>query len=240
MRITNDKTSFQAKINFITPQKFTAKTEYLEPVFHEVPYPWTIETMKTGEKLFTKGIMECISGILTDGKKTAMFHLGTRGKEAAEHDKVKPFDINNIESVLLSKVNLKNENLHGFILGAWDRNRKCLKEIKGLYEKYKIPYSIIADRKDLHVYGRYSLYYDTRRDSLYITNSLLDTRSFDHKFKDKNEIEIIGNNVEYNTYEKNRDVHGISYTTVRKNTDVPTFFKNQFKEVSLCKFDTWG
>ena len=171
MDISINNISFRSKIKFIDSGQFKLRTKTLNFSKCEVAYPWTIETMKTGQKLYTTGIMDCIGVVATNGIESAMAHLATREGEAAEYDDVKPFDIKNIEQEFLSKFDLFDEDVHCFILGACEANKKFLEQVKNFLEKYKKPYSILANRKDNYYNGAYSVLFDTPEDTLFISNT---------------------------------------------------------------------
>ena len=180
MDISINKTNFQSKIKYIDLKQFKNKTKTLNFSRCEVTYPWTVETMKTGQKLFSTGFLDCIYLGATNGIESAMAHLATRESEIAEYEKVKPFDIKNIEQVFSSKFDLFDEDVHCFILGACEANKKYLEQVKCFLEKYKKPYSIFANRKDNYRNGSYSVLFDTPEDTLYISNTLIDKCSKDN------------------------------------------------------------
>ena len=242
INISCNSPAFQSKIKFIDNRTFQRKTNCLDFLYHEVLYPWTIETMKIGETLYTTGIVECLGCVFTDGKKSALAHLATRDCKIAEGDRVKPFDIANIEKVLMSKYNLQRENIHAIILGAWDSNIQYLEELIKLIEKYKMPYSVLADRKDVLRYGKFSMLFNTKQDTLYISNSLTDARNYNKcGIINEYEIDVHKDGIEYNTYVKGHDMRGeVKYDKIRKKTGPKEFFESQFKRVSLCKLDEWA
>ena len=241
MRITNNSTNFQSKIKFIRDKNLYLKVDAMHPLDYYVPYPWTIETMKTGHDLYTTGIIECICGVLTDNNSSAMFHLATRDKELALRDKVNPFDITNIEEVLSSKVNLFNKNLHGFLLGGLGKNKNCLEQIKNLFEKYKIKYSIFANRNELHTYGTYSVLYSNKDDTLYLSNNLTEKKDYNKLgIIYGREIDIAKDGIIYNTYQRIFSKYGFIDKKDRIKTNLETFLKYQFKEVKLNELDSFA
>lgn len=242
---TQDNLSFTSKIKFIDSQQFAKRLDTSAKNLEEVTYPWTIETLKKGEVLYTNKILDCIAICLTNGYNSLMAHLGIRNKKQAQQDGVKEFDINNIEQQLSKSIDLKDENLHGFILGGLQLkddvnsgNTKQLDQIKTLFEKYKIPYSIIAARKDVHYFGRYSLLFNQNEDTLFVTNTLFDSYGLDGK-KQK-EMFFLGDTIAYNTYTKFMDEKGVNYRKTRIYSSVEKYFKNQFRQVQLNKIDQFA
>ena len=240
MKIENNKVSFQSKIKFIDSKTFQNKIRHLNPKRHEVGWPWTADTMKTGKNLFTTGIMDCIAIGIIDGSKVSMLHLATYRYGEALRRNMKGFRIENVKRRILEHINLDNENLHAVILGGFElkpkdkHNSKHLNKIRKFFEDNKIPYSIFGARKDVHYFGKYSMYYSNKEDTFYITNNLSDNKALNGKGI---EIDIKDNSIEYNTYKKERDKYGVNYKCIRKITGTEDFFKSQFRQVSVCKFD---
>ena len=240
MKIENNCVSFQSKIKLITPLEFNNMTKNLSPKKHEVRWPWTADTMKSGKKLFTTGIMNCIAVCLIDGKKAVLAHLATYNQRKAKDTHQRGFNIENAKRRLLEKMNLESENLHAIILGGFQlrpddkNNAKQLSKIKKLFEENNIPYTIFGARKDVHYFGKYSIFYSNKEDTCYITNNLIGERALNGNGK---EIDIKNNAVEYNTYQRQYAKNGLGYKSIRKLTDTKEFFQSQFRDVSISQFD---
>lgn len=246
-RINPYHNTFNSKIAFIESKEFETRIKYLSNKAFEVPYPWTIEAMKIGKSLYTTGLIDCISGCIISDKLAGMFHLASRTPEQAIKDKVLPFDIKNIENKLNSIFNLKNNtNLHGIIIGGLQANSKpdlyntkCFNDLVGLFKKYNIDCSIFGPRKILHYFGKYSMLYEKNNDTLFITNNLTNQKDLNGKGK---EIDFIGENLlHYYTYEEVRDENKrlLEYRRHSQLTTIPEFFKTQFYNTSLSKYDEW-
>ena len=240
MKINNNCVSFQSKIKFITLQKFKNKTKNLNPKRHEVGWPWTADTMKKGKNLFTTGIMDCIAGGIVDGSDIVLFHLGIYNQAKAKAKHQKGFNIENVKRRILEKINLNNNNLHGIILGGFQTepdskyNVNKLKKIKKIFEDNNIPYSIFGARKNVHYFGKYSLFYSNKEDTWYISNNLTGTKSLNGNGI---EINVKDNAIEYNTYKRENGKWGVTYNCIRKETGVEEFFKSQFRDVSMSEVD---
>ncbi len=240
MEIRNNSISFQSKIKFIDAKTFKNKTRHLNPKKHEVGWPWTADTMKQGKNLFTTGLMDCIAVVIKDGNRTKLGHIATFNQKQARDTHQRGFRIANVKHRLLENVNLQSENLHGYIIGGFElnpndkNNAKHLKKVKNIFDENFIPYTIFAARKDVHYFGKFSLFFSNKEDTLYITNSLTKPNI---RNKNNAEIEINGDTVEYNTYKKIRDKNGTTYKCTRQRTGVKEFLESQFREVSLCSFD---
>ena len=171
MKIENNCVPFQSKIKFIDSQSFKNKVKNLNPKHHEVGWPWTADTMKKGKNLYTTGIMDCIAGGIVDGSNVIMFHLGIYNQAKAKAKHQKGFNIENVKRRILEKINLNNDNLHGIILGGFQLkindkyNVKNLNKIVKIFEDNKIPYSIFGARRDVHYFGKYSLFYSSKEDT---------------------------------------------------------------------------
>ena len=181
MDISINKTNFQSKIKVINYEQFKQKTKTLNFSRCEVTYPWTIETMKIGQKLYSTGFLDCLGFVATNGVESAVGHLATRSEELAEYEGIKHFDIKNIEQVLLSKFDLKDEDVHCILFGAREENKQYLEQLKKLFEKYKKPFSVIGHRKDISGRDTYSIFIDTPADIFYISNNMADKKTYDSK-----------------------------------------------------------
>ena len=236
----NNNITFQSKIKFINQETFKNLTANHNPKKHKVGWPWTADTMKKGKNLYTTGIMDCIAGGVVDGNDIVMFHLGIYNQAKAKKNHQKGFSIENFKRRILEKINLDNENLHGIILGGFQLNVDSkynvnkLNKIKRVFDDNKIPYSIFGARKDVHYFGRYSLFYSNKEDTFYITNGLTGAKSLNGK---NIEIDVKEDIIEYNTYKKEMDRYGVTYPCLRKKTGTKEFFESQFRQVSVCKLD---
>ena len=244
MIVNNDKITFTSNIKLITPSKFKQLTSKLSKKKHEVGYPWTPETLKTGKKIYTTSIMDCIAGVIINGRKSKMFHLCTRNQADAKRTRQKGFNIKDAEHRLLQNINLKKEKIHAFILGGFQfkenskYNVNKLNKIIKIFKKNNIPYTVIGARKDVHFFGKYSLYYEAKNDTIYITNNLIHSKGLDGR---SIEVEIKENNkIAYNIYSKNESQAGPMYITQRKETNLEDYFKSQFRKVQVSKFDNFA
>lgn len=251
MQVSKTDITFQSKIKIIDLQTFNQKVKKLNPKKHEVLFPWSPKDIKRGKNLFTTNIMDCIAGGIVDNGKFIMFHLGTYTKAQAKKLHQKRFDIKAVEHKLLEKVNFNNKNLHGFIIGGFQLkpddkyNITKLQKIKHIFDKNKIPYSIMGARKDVHYFGKYSILYENKTDTLYVTNTLTNSKSLDGRVR---EIEICNkqninkqekDEIRYNVYKKGIGKFGVEYKSVRKRTGLKEFFESQFREVKLSRFDEY-
>ncbi len=240
MRNYNSEINFQSRIKLINQNVFNDKIKNLNPKKHKVGYPWTPDTMKRGKNLYTTEILDCIAGGVVDDGRVTMFHLGCWSQRQAKQGHQKGFDIKNIERRILEKINLANENLHAFIIGGFQfepdskYNYNKLKKIKNIFEKNNIPYSIFGGQRDVHYFGRYSIFFDNKQDTLFIANN--HTNHLDCNGKNEKEMEVLGNLVTYHTYKK----EPTGYKRIRHKTGILEFFKSQFREVSLCKIDEFA
>lgn len=235
MQITNNNISFQSKIKLINAKTFKEKTSSLSKKKHEVGYPWTPDTMKVGKKLYTTSIQDCISGVIIDGSnKAVMFHLCTRNQEKARQTRHKGFDIKNIERRIMEKINPENEDIHAFILGGSQfnddskYNRKKVDSIRKIFEKHKIPYSEITCRRNTHVFGSYSIFYNKKEDTIYVSENRIGSEHYGG-------IKLENNIVSYQTYEPR-----FPYKSTEKRTGVKEFLESQFRNVNLCKLDEFA
>lgn len=237
----NNNLAFQSKIKMVTPDEFKGLTSHLNLKKHEVMYPWQPENIKTGKKLFTTDIMDCISGLVIGENEATMFHLVTASRGVAKRHNIKGFDIDKIQYKLFEKINAKNQNVHAFILGGLKSNPEKSKynwtrldKIKKILEKNKIPYSILGGRKELHYYGKFSIMYNHKEDTIYVTNNLINRKGLSNK-DDEAKIFDDGKML-FHTYKR----MPISYKREAHTGTVEDFMKSQFHEVKLSKFDEWA
>ncbi len=244
MKIRDDGVSFQSKIKFIDTQAFKSKIAGLSPKKHYVGYPWTPDTMKKGKNLYTTSIMDCIAGGIVDNNSVTMFHLCTRSRKDARNTRQKGFDIKNIERRILEKIDTAKENLHAFILGGFQLepdskyNVNKLNKIEKIFEKHEIPYSILGARRDVHYFGRYSIFYCNKEDTWYVTNGLASPEPRGNTWP---KLQISGSSVIYDTYAKIMHDNKLShYQKTTRTSDVEGYFKSQFRKVSLSRFDEFA
>ena len=238
-----DNITFQSKIKLVTPSVFNNRVKNLNPKKHEVGYPWQPNTSKIGKNLYTKDILDCICVGIVDKRKAFLMHLRTLKNSKTKHQKQKGFDIEHIRRRILDLVNLESETVHAFIFGGYQwleaskYNIKELNKIKSIFEENGIPYSIIGARKLNYFHGKYSLFYSTKEDTWYITNRLIDSEA---KYADGKEMEFVGDRIAYNLYHLNQESNTPGIMVQRAITDIPDFFKNQFRQVKLCEFDEFA
>lgn len=239
---TNNDLAFNSKIKFIRQADFNAKVANLNPKQHKVGYPWTEDTMKKGKKVFTTGIMDCIAGGIIDENSISMFHLCTRNRKNAKKTRQKGFNIKNIARRFNDIIDKTKGNVHAFILGGFqlEENSKYnvnkLNKIKKIFEERKIPYTVIGARKNVHYFGKYSLYYNQKEDTMYVTNNL----AAKDKFSNDNEIDILDDNqLLYHTYTRVQDEF-ITYDRKQHKGSAEDFFNSQFRQVKLCESDKFA
>ena len=257
MQIHNVQNNF---VNFTSKIKFIPESPDFENICADqsghVTYPWTIETLKTGNNLYTTGVIDCFAIILTDGKESVCAHLCVRDKYEAIKDGVNKFDVENIKAVLSKKFNLSRKNLHGIMLGGWsdssnsphcdipDREKEY-NELKNLFKELKIPMTYICQRKYLNQnpyawyrQPRYGLAYREDEDSFYITNEL--TAAYPYNLHSKPEVEVLPDGIEYTQYNRVLDGYKIDYVETRRKAEPQDYLKTQFEDVKLSKIDCFA
>ena len=239
MEIRYNQIPFQARIELISQDIFDEKVNSLNPKKHYVGWPWTADTLKVGKNLYTDKDTDCIVVAIKDGSKYKLAHLGIYNQKKARNNGQKGFDIENVKRRLLDGINMGNEDLHAYIMGGFQYNKKKTRLIKEIFEAQKIPYTIFATRKDVHYYGTYSYFFSNKDDTLYITNSLTNSGAlqWDRNLPRPKEVSIIkspkGTKVVYNTYTKADK----GYDFKRKLGTAEDFLNDQFEEVKLSKYD---
>ena len=239
MNISNDNLSFKEKIKFIKKSEFKEKVKVLNKKKHYVGWPWTADTLKVGKNLYTDKDTDCIVVCIKDGNKYKLAHLGIYNQKKAKNNGQKGFDIKNVKRRLLDGLNLENNNLHAYIFGGFQYNKKITEKIKKFFEELKIPFTEFTTRKNVHYYGEFSYFFSSKDDTIYITNNLTeeDALQWDRELSRPKEINVVNNKVIYNTYKKSEKDFG--YYFKRNLGGIKDFLESQFENVELSKFDNF-
>lgn len=132
--------SFQSKIRPVNREQFY-KSIYSHPMNASVEYPWTVKETVYATKANTTGVLDCTVLGLTDGIKVFLMHICPTRKENYYFSKIADY--------IKEKIDLKNPNLQGFLLGSKANLRDCsgellfnnfekfLKENNIVYSKFK-------------------------------------------------------------------------------------------------------
>ena len=139
--------------------------------------------------------------------------------------------------------------MHSFLIGGFGHPEKSsidntnqFNHLKGISEKYGIPCTTIGLRKDVHYYGHYGVYYNNDADTLYLTNTLTESdRRYNFEDKIIHEIEVVDDRIAYGVYKKiPNEICGWIYGKEFKKSDLETFLKHEFEDVSLSALDQWA
>lgn len=132
--------SFQSKIRPVNREQFY-KSIYSHPMNASVEYPWTVKETVYATKANTTGVLDCTVLGLTDGIKVFLMHICPTRKENYYFSKIVDY--------IKEKIDLKNPNLQGFLLGSkanlrdgssellFNNFEKFLKENNIVYSKFK-------------------------------------------------------------------------------------------------------
>ncbi len=239
----NNKISFGEKIKFIKQSEFNEKVKNLSKKKHYVGWPWTADTLKTGKNLYTDKDTDCIVVCIKDGGKYKLVHLGVYNQKKARNNNQKGFDIENVKRRLLDGLNLENENLHAYLMGGFQYNKKITDKIREFFNELKIPFTEFTTRKNVHNYGEFSYLFSNKDDTLYITNNLTkaDALQWNKDLSRPKEINVVNNKIIYNTYKKkfDSDNNFNGYDFKRNMTGLKEFLESQFENVKLSKFDSF-
>jgi len=243
MNINNDNISFGEKIKFIKQSEFKEKVKGLSKKKHYVGWPWTADTLKTGKNLYTDEDTDCLVVAIKNGSKYKLAHLGIYNQKKARNNNQKGFCIENVKRRLLDGLNLENENLHAYIMGGFQYNKKITEKLKNFFDDLKIPYTEFTTRKDVHYYGKYSYFFSNKDDTVYITTNLTESEAlqWDKELPRPKEVAVLNikdkTKIIYNTYKKNTENFG--YDFKRNYGDTKDFLESQFENVKLSKFDNF-
>ena len=238
MNTINNNISFGENIKFIKQSEFNEKVKGLSKKKHYVGWPWTADTLKVGKNLYTDKDTDCIVVCIKDGEKYKLAHLGIYNQKKAKNNNQKGFDIENVKRRLLDGLNLENENIHAYIMGGFQYNKKVTDKIRNFFNELNIPYTEFSTRKNVHYYGSFSYFFSNKDDTLYISNSLTDADAlqWNHELSRPKEINVVKNKIIYNTYQKSDN----GYDFKRNLGRIREFLESQFDNVKLSKFDSFA
>lgn|SRR5574344_97968 len=156
------------KINFtsrITPLKLSEFSHLSTRIGYDnaVNYPWTINQSVISSDVFTTGVRDCSTCLLTNGKKAVLMHLCPSTEENHMFSLVFNF--------LKNAINFNDENLQAVLVGS--KNTKTSLDIwnkfLNLLNEKSIPVSILRNGKTpTHIA------YRTDTDEVYVTNKTID------------------------------------------------------------------
>ena len=157
--------SFQSRIRVVGNKTFNKCVKKTKGNF--VDYPWTIADSKLAQDAITTKVYDCSVLGISDGHQVLLMHLCPTISANLNYQA--------IENYVKSKINLKNPNLQGLILGSKNNNVNSpnspllFEYLKSLLEKFKIPYSEFRGGDFTN-----NVAYRSSKDEWLIGNNLLD------------------------------------------------------------------
>lgn len=133
-----DNVSFTSKIRLVTMPEFQQITSKIG-ARNAVNAPWTIKESRLTRSAYTTGILDCTVCGLTDGQHVLLNHI------CPTNSKNKNFTP--IERFIRDKIDLRNPDLQGFILGSKEGlplspySVPLFEKFVGLMKRYNIPFS---------------------------------------------------------------------------------------------------
>ncbi len=129
-----------------------------------VKFPWTIADSVKAKDVYTTGVIDCSSCLITDGSEAVLLHL----KPDCEANHA----FSNVLAYLRGAIDLKNEYLQAVLLGS--KNTKKSQDIytkfQKLLQQLNIPYSELKNGKTPT-----SVAYRSETDEVLISNKTIDT-----------------------------------------------------------------
>lgn len=132
-----NKISFKSQIRLATPDEFR-KIAGRIGCEKFVDYPWTIKQSVFSDSAYTKNVFDCTVCGITDGKNVLLTHICPTVIHNSNFSIIKDY--------IKSKINLKNPDLQGFLLGSVNDTKNPLSRtifmnFANFLENCKIPYS---------------------------------------------------------------------------------------------------
>lgn len=133
-----DKVSFTSKIRLVSLNEYY-KTVSGIGKSKSVNYPWTVKQSVLSDDAYTTGVVDCTACGITDGLKVLLNHICPTNSQNFNFSKIKEY--------ISQKIDLKNPDLQGFILGAKLNNNETpfsgelFNMFENFMESHEIPYS---------------------------------------------------------------------------------------------------
>lgn len=149
--------SFTSRIVPVTTSRFGQIISAIGSSKH-ADYPWTIATSVIGQDVYTRGIIDCTSCLITDGQEAVLMHLSCdllRG------------NFNAIREFLRSKFWLNRPNLQALVVGSknYKNSSELFNNFISLMKEAKIPTSILKDS-----YFPVDIAYKSGTDEIYVSS----------------------------------------------------------------------
>lgn len=132
------------KISFTSRIRLVPMSEFYETAFKIgekkfVKEPWTIRESVLADSAYTTDILDCTVCGLSDGEKVLLTHICPTNPANDSFSKIEKF--------MLSKIDIANKYLQGFLLGSKPNNinspnsTKLFDKFVEFMKKYEIPFS---------------------------------------------------------------------------------------------------
>lgn len=115
--------SFQSRLRPVTKPEFDNAIKSFH-IDGSCNYPWTIRQAVYSNKVYTRGICDCVACLIKGCEKSLLLHL------CPDMDENKNFE--KIFNFIKQKINICKDHTEAFLTGSGDN-----KESKELYEKFK-------------------------------------------------------------------------------------------------------
>lgn len=136
-----DKISFTSAIRPIPAKEFAKITGAMGGK-NSVNFPWTIKEAVKAPNAYTTGILDCTVCGITDGKNVYQMHL------CPDVDKNHHFS--EIFRYIRQNIDLKNENLQGFLCGSrpHKKSQDIYNKFVEFFKNYNIPFTELKNAKN--------------------------------------------------------------------------------------------
>lgn len=160
--------NFQSRIRFLSPDDYRSAVSKIDRK-NFVPSPWTVKESVLADSASTNCVIDCTVCGFTDGQKVLMLHICPTKEENKNFSKIAKF--------IKNKIDLANENLQGFLLGAKPeifnddpRSWELFGNFMNFMKENKIPFSYF--RGGNHV-KTHSVAYSSKTDEWMISNNFI-------------------------------------------------------------------
>ena len=162
-RTAIENISFKSRIKPVTIKEFGSIAGRMGNN-NAVKFPWTIADSVKAKDVYTTGVIDCSSCLITDGNEAVLLHL----KPDCEANHA----FSNVLGYLRGVMDLKSEYLQAVLLGS--KNTKKSQDIytkfQKLLQQFNIPFSELKNGKTPT-----SVAYRSETDEVLISNKTIDT-----------------------------------------------------------------
>jgi hypothetical protein len=155
---TMQEVSFTSRIIPVSMSEYGAKIAGMAKK-SSADYPWTLRDSAIGENVYTRGVCDCTSCLLTDGYAALLMHLDPENSVNRS--------MNFLRSFIRNTFGLTRPNLQAVVMGSknTEKSQQVFNNFIDLLKEAKIPTSILKNSK-----SPASIAYKVSTDEVYISS----------------------------------------------------------------------